>query len=84
MDVEVKGAYFVYKMEAIYYTIWIKTFEGDIRWHIGKFPYDTTEEQACEIVRNNFRGGVGGDTAEVINAELSHDDGTCYDYTQDY
>lgn len=57
----------------IYYEVWGKTFEGDERWHTGRFPAETTEEEAFEIASNmiNSQGGVGGDFATCLRVEWS-------------
>ena len=71
----------VNEVEYSYWMIWCKTFEGDRRWHMGRFHIGTDAETACDIVRSTLSGGVGGDAAEVLEAECGYDDGLWRDYT---
>jgi hypothetical protein len=71
-------------LEYSYWMIWCMTFEGDRRWHMGRFHIDTDAYTACDIVRDTLVGGVGGDAAEVLEAEWGYDDGTWTDYTEYY
>lgn len=67
-------------VEYSYWMIWCRTFEGDRRWHMGRFHIDTDADTACEIVRSTLSGGVGGDAAEVLEAEWGYNDGLWRDY----
>lgn len=64
-----------------YWMILRKIFEGGRRWLMGRFDIDTDAEAACDIVRRTLTCGVGGDPAEVIEAEFGYDDGIWRDYT---
>lgn len=69
-------------MEYSYWMIWCRTFEGERRWHMGRFQIDTDAETACRIVRSCLSGGgVGGDAAEVLEAEWGYNDGIWRDYS---
>ncbi len=69
--------------EYSFWMIWGRTFEGDRRWHMGRFNFDVDAETACDIVRSTLCGGVGGDMAEVLEAEWGSDDGIWTDYTDE-
>lgn len=68
--------------EYSYWMIWVETFEGNRRWYMGRFLAETEAEQACDIVRSTLRGGVGDDTAEVIEAEEGYDNELWEDYSE--
>ncbi len=70
--------------EFSYWMIWCRTFEGDERWHMGRFCADVDADTVCEIVRGTLSGGVGGDPAEVLRAEWGYDDDVWTDYTENY
>lgn len=68
-------------IEYTYYMVWCRTFEGDRRWHMGRFDFGTEMSDAFEIVRSGLCGGVGGDPAEVLEIEDGWEDDSCNDYT---
>lgn len=69
-------------IEYCYWMIWGRTYEGDKRWHMGRFIDGTEAEDVCEIVKSTLNGGVGGDTADVLEVEYGYDDGIWTDYTE--
>lgn len=84
-----KLAELLYEMDEplfTYYTVWCRTFEGDERWHTGKFPEGTNEYHAQVMVESTLVGGVGGDPAEFIRLEggytnTDEDEWNITDYT---
>lgn len=68
-------------VEYSYWIIWCRTFEGNRRWHMGRFHIDTDAESAYNIVRSCLSGGVGGDAAEVLEVECGYNDDLWRDYT---
>jgi len=62
------------EIEYSYWTIWCRTFEGDSRWHTGRFLKDVDAEDVSWIVRSTLNGGVGGDPAELLEVEESYED----------
>jgi hypothetical protein len=70
------------EVEYSFWMIWCRTFEGDERWHMGRFPINTDAETACDIVKSGLCGGVGGDAVEVLEAEWGYDNGTWTDYCE--
>jgi len=68
-------------IEYSFWMVWCRTFEGYRRWGMGRFLSDTDAETVCDIVRSTLSGGVGGDAAEVLEAECGYDDGTWTDYS---
>jgi len=69
------------EIEYCYWMIWGMTFEGDRRWSMGRFFADTDSETACDIVRGTLCSGVGGEIAEVLEAEWGYDDDLWDDYS---
>lgn len=68
-------------MEYSFWRVWVLTFEGNRRWYIARFFENIESYEVLEIVKGQLTGGVGDDSAEILEVETWYDeDGNYRDY----